>query len=178
MSKKVKNLIEKDLSNRFSTLEGVAVVNPRGIGAIKNNAMRRRLREKGLRMAVVKNTLARRASATTKIAGFDQLLDGPSAVIYGQGSVSAVARILLEEKKADETLELRGLFFDGEIYIGEKGVEQASKLPTREEAISQIVALVLAPGAKLSGVLKGQAGKVAALVKAIEEKAEKAGAAA
>lgn len=178
MSKKVKNLIEKDLSNRFSTLEGVAVVNPRGIGAIKNNAMRRRLREKGLRMAVVKNTLARRASATTKIAGFDQLLDGPSAVIYGQGSVSAVARILLEEKKADETLELRGLFFDGEIYIGEKGVEQASKLPTREEAISQIVALVLAPGTKLGGVLKSQAGKVAALVKAIEEKAEKAGAAA
>jgi large subunit ribosomal protein L10 len=178
MSKKVKNLIEQDLASRFSGLEGIAVVNPRGIGAIKNNAMRRRLREKGLQMAVVKNTLARRASATTKIKGFEGLLDGPSAVIYGQGSVSAVARILLEEKKVDETLELRGLFFDGEIYVGQDGVEQASKLPTREEAIGQIVALVLAPGAKLGGILKGQASKVASLVKAIEEKAEKAGAAA
>jgi large subunit ribosomal protein L10 len=175
MSKKVKSLIEKDLASRFSPLEGIAVVNPRGIGAIKNNAMRRRLREKGLRMAVVKNTLARRASDNTKIKGFDTLLDGPSAVIYGQGSVSAIARILLDEKKADETLELRGIFFDGEVYTGQEGVEQASKLPTREEAIGQVVALILAPGAKLGGIFKGQAGKVAALIKAVEERAEKAG---
>jgi large subunit ribosomal protein L10 len=176
MSKKVKNLIEKELNNRFSSLEGIAVVNPRGIGAIKNNAMRRRLRDKGLKMAVVKNTLAKRAGSTTKIKGFESLLEGPSAVIYGQGTVSAIARILLDEKKLDDTLELRGLFFDGESYIGEKGVEQASKLPTREEAIGQVVALILAPGAKLGGIFKGQAGKVAALIKAVEEKAEKAGA--
>jgi large subunit ribosomal protein L10 len=174
MSKKVKSLIEKDLTGRFAPLEGIAVINPRGIGAIKNNAMRRRLREKGLRMAVVKNTLAKRAADGSKIKGFDTLLDGPSAVIYGQGSVSAIARVLLDEKKQDEKLELRGLFFDGEVYVGEKGIEQASKLPTREEAIGQVVALILAPGAKLGGLLKGQAGKVAALIKAIEEKAEKA----
>ncbi len=174
MSKKVKSLIEKDLAGRFSGLEGIAVVNPRGIGAIKNNAMRRRLRDKGLRMAVVKNTLAKRAADGSKIKGFDTLLDGPSAVIYGQGTVSGIARILLEEKKQDETLELRGIFFDGEVYTGQEGVEQASKLPTREEAIGQVVALILAPGAKLGGILKGQAGKVAALIKAVEEKAEKA----
>lgn len=178
MSKKVKSLIEKDLSGRFAPLDGIAVINPRGIGAIKNNAMRRRLRDHGLRMAVVKNTLAKRAADGSKIKGFDTLLDGPSAVIYGKGTVSAIARVLLEEKKKDDKLELRGLFFDGEVYIGDKGIEQASKLPTREEAIGQVVALVLAPGARLGGILKSQAGKVAALVKAIEEKAEKAGGAA
>ena len=61
------------------------------------------------------------------------------------------------------------------MYIGDKGVEQVSKLPTREEAIGQIVALILAPGAKLGGIFKGQAGKVAALIKAVEERAEKSG---
>lgn len=176
MSKKVKSLIEKDLATRFSPLEGIAVVNPRGIGAIKNNAMRRRLREKGLRMAVVKNTMAKRASDNTKIKGFDSLLEGPSAVIYGQGTVSGIARILLEEKKNDETLELRGIFFDGEVYTGQEGVELASKLPTREEAIGQVVALILAPGARLGGIFKDQAGKAAALVKAVEEKAKAGGA--
>ena len=44
---------------------------------------------------------------------------------------------MLDEKKADETIELRGIFFDGEVYVGDKGVEQVSKLPTREEAIGQ-----------------------------------------
>ena len=179
MSKMVKNLITRDISDRLKDIDAVAVINPRGIPAIKNNAMRRKLREKGLRMTVVKNTLAKRAvGADSKLKGFDKLLDGPSAVIYGKASVSTIARLILDEKKLDEKIELRGIFFDGEVYVGDKGVEQVSKLPTREEAIGQVVALILAPGAKLAGTLKGQAGKVAALIKAIEEKAEKGGGAA
>jgi large subunit ribosomal protein L10 len=172
MSKQVKSLITKELSERFKDLDGVGVINPRGINAIKNNQIRRRLHEKGLRMTVVKNTLARRATTASKLKGFEKLLDGPSAVIYGKAaSISAVARTLLDEKKADATIELRGMFFDGELYIGDKGVEQVSKLPTREEAIGNLVGLILGPGSKLAGALKGPGGKLGALLKAIEEKA-------
>lgn len=178
MSKKVKNLIEKQIEADLQGIDGVAVINPRGINAIKNNQIRRKLSEQGLRMRVVKNTLARRASERTKVKGIDKLLDGPSAVIFGNASISAIARLLLEEKRADDKIELRGMFFDGEVYVGEAGVEQVSKLPTREEAIGNIVALALSPGKNLAGIFKGQAGKVAALIKAVEEKAEKAGATA
>ena len=177
MSKSVKALIEKEMSVKFKDIESVAVINPRGIDAIKNNLIRRRLREKGLRMTVVKNSLVRRATAQTKLKGFDKLLEGPSAVIYGKASISAVARLLLEEKKNDEKIELRGIFFDGEVYEGEAGVKKVSKLPTREEAIGLIVAAMLSPGKKLAGALKGPAGKMAAIIKTIEEKAkEKEGA--
>ena len=176
MSKYVKNLITKDLSKRFEGLDAVGVINPRGVDATKTNLLRRRLREKGLRMTVVKNSLARRATAGSKLTGFEKLLDGASAVVYGkQASISAMARLLLEEKKTDDKIELRGIFFDGELYEGDKGVEQVSKLPTREEAIGQVVALILAPGQRLGGIFKGQAGKVAALIKAVEERAEKNG---
>jgi large subunit ribosomal protein L10 len=179
MSKKIKSLITKELGDRFKGVESVAVINPRGIGATKNNQIRRKLREKGLRMTVVKNTLAKRAVGDdSKIKGFDKLLDGPSAVIYGEASISTIARLILDEKKTDEKIELRGIFFDGEVYVGDKGVEQVSKLPTREEAIGQVVALILAPGQRLGGIFKGQAGKVAALIQAIEEKKEKEGGAA
>ena len=176
MSKKVKNLITRELGERFKGVDSVAVINPRGINATKNNQIRRKLREKGLRMTVVKNTLAKRAVPDdSKLKGFDALLDGPSAVIYGEASVSTIARLILDEKKADEKIELRGIFFDGEVYVGDKGVEQVSKLPTREEAIGQVVALILAPGQRLGGIFKGQAGKIAALIKAVEERAEKSG---
>src|SRR5215207_2275917 len=178
MSKLVKGLVQKEIAKRLADIDGVAVINPRGIDAIKNNLIRRRLRAKGVRMTVVKNTLAKRAVGDGKLKGFDALLDGPSAVIYGEASIATIARMILDEKKTDDKLELRGIFFDGEAYIGDKGVEQVSKLPTREEAIGQIVALILAPGSKLSGIFKGQAGKVAALVKAVEERAEKTGGAA
>jgi large subunit ribosomal protein L10 len=172
MSKKIKSLIEKELTNRFSSLDGVAVISPKGIDGLKNNLLRRRFREKGLRMTVVKNTLARRAAAGTKLRGFESLLDGPSAVVYGKASVPSIARMLVEEKKNDEKLELRGVFFDGEAYVGEKGVLQVSKLPTREEAIGLIVAAIVGPGRKLISAVKGPTGTLAGILKSIEEKAK------
>jgi len=72
-------------------------------------------------------------------------------------------------------LELRGVFFDGEVYAGEEGVQTASKLPTREEAIGQVLTLLLSPGRRLAGMFKGPGGRLAGLVKAIEEKAKSAG---
>jgi large subunit ribosomal protein L10 len=179
MSKKLKSLIEKELKTKYADVDGVAVINPRGIDAIKTNLIRRRLHEKGAKMTVVRNTLARRATTGTKLEGFDKLLDGPSAVIHSTQSIANLARLLLDEKKADETLEIRGIFFDGEVYIGDKGIEQVSKLPTREEAIAGVVAALLGPGRKLAGALKGPGGKLGGLLKTIEEKAtEKEGATA
>ncbi|HEX2974112.1 MAG TPA: 50S ribosomal protein L10 [Tepidisphaeraceae bacterium] len=178
MSKYVKNLIMRDLADRLKDIDSVAVISPRGISASKNNQIRRKLHEQGLRMMVVKNALAKRSLGGGKLKGFDQLLDGPSAVIYGKASVSTMARLLLDQKKTEEKLELRGIFFDGEVYAGEAGVKQVSKLPTREEAIGQIVAAMLSPGRKLAGVFKGQASKMASILKTVEEKAkEKEGAA-
>jgi large subunit ribosomal protein L10 len=123
-------------------------------------------------MTVVKNTLARKSVEGKKLEGFDKLLDGPSAVVYGESvSISAVARLLLDEKKGDETIELRGIFFDGEVYTGEDGVKKVSTLPTREEAIGNLVGLILGPGARLAGALKGPGSQLGALLKAIGEKA-------
>jgi large subunit ribosomal protein L10 len=180
MSKKVKSLIEKDTAARLDGIEAVAVLNPRGIGATANNQIRRRLREQNLRMTVVKNTMAARATANSKLKGFEKLLEGPSALVYGQGvGISAIARAILAEKKLIEdnkgTLELRGAFFDGEIYEGDKGIDKASKLPTREEAIGSVIAAILGPGKMLAGALKGPGGTLGALLKTIEEKGGAAG---
>ena len=175
MSKKVKSLIEKETATRLTGVEAVGVLNPRGIGAIANNQIRRRLREQNLRMTVVKNTMAARATANSKLKGFESLLSGPSALVYGQGvGIAAIARAILAEKKLIEdnkgTLELRGAFFDGDIYEGDKGFEKASKLPTREEAIGNVIAAILGPGKKIAGALKGPAGILGGILKTLEEK--------
>ena len=174
MSKYVKDLITRELAQRFAELDGVAVINPRGIDAIKNNQMRRRFREKELWMTVVKNSLARRAVEDgSKLKGFDRLLEGPSAVVYGKAvSISAIARTVLDEKKNDDKIELRGGFFDGEVYTGDAGVEQVSKLPTREEAIGLLVSAILGPGRKLAAALKGPGGTLGAVLRTIEDKAK------
>ena len=180
MSKKVKSLIEKETAVRLEGIEAVGVLNPRGIGAIANNQIRRRLREKNMRMTVVKNTMAARATANSKLKGFEKLLEGPSAIVYGQGvGIAVIARAILEEKKRLEdnkgTLELRGAFFDGEIYEGDKGLDKASKLPTREEAIGLVIGALMGPGKKLAGALKGPGGMLGGILKTLEEKGGAAG---
>ncbi len=172
MSKFVKNLIMKELASQFKDVDAVAVLSPRGINATKNNLIRRHLRQKGLKMHVVKNSLAKRALIDPKLKGFQELLEGPCALVFGKASISAIARALLDEKKTNEKLELRGIYFDGEVYPGEKGVQQVSKLPTREEAVSNILAALLGPGRKLAAILKGPGGKLGGVLKTIEEKAK------
>ncbi len=180
MSKQVKELLTRDLQKRLEGVESVAVLNPRGINATRTNQLRRKLHEHKLRMTVVRNSLVRRlvTQSDSPLKGFEPLLDGPSAVVYGDASISQIARILLDQKKELEGIELRGIFFDGDIFPGEEGVEKVSKMPTREEAIGTIVAAILGPGRKLAAAVKGPGGKVGAVLKSIQEKRESAGEAA
>ncbi|HQY89711.1 MAG TPA: 50S ribosomal protein L10, partial [Tepidisphaeraceae bacterium] len=66
MSKRIKNLIEKELGSKFKNIEGVAVLNPVGLDGNKTNKIRRKLNENGMKMTVVRNSLARRATGDSK----------------------------------------------------------------------------------------------------------------
>ena len=177
MSKTIKNLIERELEGKLKDVAGCAVVNSRGLDGIRNNNLRRKLSESGMKMLVVKNSLARRAVANSALKGFETLLDGPSAVVYGQKvEVSAIARLLVDARKDNEKLELRGVFFDGKAYTGQKGVEEISKLPSREEALAILVGAILAPGGKLAAAIKGPGSTLGGILKAIELKQPEAAA--
>lgn len=180
MSKRVKALLEKDLEQRLSGVDAVAVINPRGIDAIKTNKLRKIFAQRGVKMTVVKNTLARRTGSRVGIEGFQPLLDGPSALVYGvqkdgqePTSISNVCRLLMEQKRDKslaQILELRGVFFDGELYHGEKGVEKVSKFSTREEAIAEVLSAVLGAGGGVLAALSGPGACLGGILKSIEEK--------
>src|SRR5260370_7678253 len=111
MSKKVKSLVTRELKKRLSDVEGVAVISRRGINGNRNHAIRRKLHEQGLKMTVVRNTLVKRATEGSKLAGFEKLLVGPSAVVYGKARIPPISRLLMAENKTDANLELRAAFF-------------------------------------------------------------------
>lgn len=170
MSKRIKNLIEKELGSKFKNIEGCAVLNPLGLDGIKTNKIRRELNKNGMKMTVVRNSLVRRATGESKLKGFEKLLNGASAVVYGEKvEASAIARVLVDLKKDNDKLEFRGVFFDGEVFDGDKGVKLVSSFPTRTEAIGQVIGALLGPAQQIAGALN-QGGMVAGLVKAIEDK--------
>ena len=91
----------------------------------------------------------------------------PARVIYGDVETSAIARLLVDAKKDNEALELRGVFFDGEAYVGEAGTKKVSTFPTRDEAIGQVIGALLGPIQTVAAQLN-QGGTIAAILSAIE----------
>lgn len=173
MSKTVKNLMIRDYKERLAGVSDALVISLRGVGGIDTNKMRQDLREKQVRITVMRNSLATHAMKGTPLAGLEKLLTGPTALAYGEAGVIDAARAVVDWAKKLEKLELRGAILDGVLFEGKKGVEELSKFPTKAEAQARVVTLVLSPAKNLMAQVKGPGGQVMGIVKTIEGKLEK-----
>lgn len=173
MSKPVKNMILRDYVAKFGEESDVAVISIRGINSNDTNKIRSDLRKKDIRVTVIRNSLVKRHFADGALDALAPVLNGPSTLAYGGASVVEVARELVALVKTFPGIELKGALLDGQLFEGEAGVEALSKFPTREEALSQTVALILSPARKLVSSVLGPGKRVASVIKSIEEKLEK-----
>lgn len=178
MSKPVKELLRKELARRFEGVTSLAVVGFTGIDAVSTHRVRGRLREKDIRLTVVKNSIARQAFDAVGLGQAKDLLDGPCAVAFANDSdavgVVEVVRELLDIGKDVPNLTVKAALLDGEVFGAER-IRELSQFPTREEAVRLALACVLSPGAKLAGCLIGPAATIAGLVKAIQNIREQEG---
>ncbi len=173
MSKPVKEMIVSDYQGRLEGAEEALVISLRGVDAEGTETIRSGLREKSVRLTVVKNSLAKKAFEGTPLEVLGPVMKGQNAMLYSERSVVEVARELIKLVKDFPDVELKGAVLDGELYAGEDGVTALSKFPTRDEAIAKVVTLILSSARNLVAQVKGPGSKVAGLVKAIEEKLEK-----
>jgi len=173
MSKMIKEMLVEEYQSRLEGVDEAMLISLRGVGANATNEIRSKLAAKGIEVTVVRNALAKKAFEGKGLEALDSVLIGQNAIVYGAESVVNVAREVVELLKDYPNIELKGACLDGQLYAGDEGCKELSKFPTREEAIAEVVTLVLSPGRNLAGQLKGPGGRIAGLLKAIEEKLEK-----
>ena len=172
MSKPVKNMIIEMYREQFRDVSGALLVDIRGVTSNDGMKLRSGLLQKGIRVTVVKNSLARKAFEATGLAPIGDMLEGPSAMVYGEQSVVNIARDLLDFVKKYEKLQFKGAIMDGTVF-GPDQLETLSKYPTREEAQAQIIQVVLSPAGQVIGAATSAGSQIASILKAIEEKLEK-----
>lgn len=173
MSKPMKEMIIREYRSRFSDVENGALISIRGVSSNDTMQLRSGLRDKSIRVTVLRNALARKAFEGTGLESLGELLEGPNALAYGGESVVDVAREVVKLLEQFPKLELRGAVLDGMVFRGDAGVRELSKFPTRDEAIAEVVTLVLSPARNLMGQVQGPGRRIAGIVKAVEEKLEK-----
>ncbi len=134
----------------------------RGIEVGDLTLLRKKARESGVYLHVVKNTLVRRAVANTPFAGLADQMTGP--LIYGLSEDAvAAAKVLVEFAKGNEKLVVKSGCYSGEV-LDINGVKELAMIPSREELLAKLLGVMQAP-------VSGFAGALAALAKKRESDA-------
>jgi ribosomal protein L10 len=176
MSKYVKNLISDYVRTQLAGVDDALLVNMVGLNANTDGRLRAELRKKNIHILVVKNSLARRATAGTRLAPMFEGVGGTSAVCWGGEDIVSLAKevVRLAKDVKLKPFEARGGVMDGQKLSPEQ-VERVSKLPSRMEQLGILVGQILGPGARLASQLNGPGGTLVSQLteraKALEEQA-------
>jgi len=175
MSKKIKEMLAADLRERIGQHRDILVVDYSKLDGVTANNMRLKLHKQKITLLGVKNSLARRALGELGLDALAPYLSGPSTLVFGGPDIVALSKEIAKWAKDLESLQIKGGLVEGN-SIGPEGVQALSKSPSREELLGKVVALCLAPGARLAGALLAAGGTVCGQVKSIAEKPEEAAA--
>ena len=170
MSKAIKQMQMDSLKKTFAGVRDMVFLNMVGLNAIAENKVRLDLRKKGIRLHQVKNSLARRTFAEAGMS-FEKPWQGSTTVAFGANSVKGLSKAIEEVvKKHEKVVKVKGAVADGQ----EVEFAQALKMPTRLEAIGEVIGMIMGPASTIAAMLTGPASQVASQIVTISEKKEEA----
>lgn len=177
MSKYVKDLVASEYKSDLQGVGDLLLVNISGMNANANMRLRREFRAKNIRLKMIKNSLARRATEGTALAPAFEGGGLSAAALWGGEDIVSLAKevIRLAKEKQYEPFAPLGGVMAGE-KLSKAQVEEVSKWPSRAEQLSILVGQILSPGATLAAQLLGPGGALASQVKQKgEEKSDDSG---
>lgn len=140
----------------------VVVVDYLGLTVAQVTELRKQLREAGVEMHVMKNSIISRAAEAAGLEGMEDVFKGPTAVAFSSEDVVAPAKIMAEFAKTAEALTIKGGVIEGKVASVEE-IEALAKLPNRDGMLSMLLSVLQAPVRNF-----------ALAVKAVSEKEEEA----
>ncbi len=177
MTREEKNQVVEDLKVKFSDANYFYITDSSELTVEQVNNLRSLLFEKGIRLQVVKNTLAKKAmeslSDTKDFSGLYECLKGPTSFIFTEvGNVPA--KVIKQFRESHDKPLLKGAYIDSSVYIGDDQLSSLASLKSKEELIAEIISLLQSPAKNVVGALQSGGSTIAGLVKALQDRAEAA----
>jgi large subunit ribosomal protein L10 len=138
-----KKAVVAEVSAQVANAQTIAVAEYRGIEVGDLTVLRRKARESGVYLRVLKNTLVRRAVAGTPFAGLTDQLVGPLIYSISADPVAA-AKVLNDFAKTNDKLVLKAGSYSGKL-LDQAGVQALASIPSREELLSKLLYVMQAP---------------------------------
>jgi large subunit ribosomal protein L10 len=173
MTKEEKGVLIEELKEKFANSTYFYIADASGMSVAQTNDFRRLCFQRGIEYRVVKNSLIRKAleSLDTDYSAFsDSVLKGFSGVLFSNESGSAPAKLLKDfHKNGTEKPVFKGASIDSSLFIGTENLDKLTKVKSRLEMIAELVGLLQSPGQKLASALQSGGGKVAGVLKTLQE---------
>lgn len=145
----------------------------RGLTVEQITSLRVKARQDGVWLKVVKNTLAKRAIAGTEYECLQDSLKGPLILAFSKEDPGAAARIAKDFAKNNEQFVVKALALGGKL-LPASDLERLAKLPTREQAIATLMAVMKAPIEKFVRTLAEPHAKLVRTVAAVRDQKQAA----
>ncbi len=157
-----------DVVDRMKRAQSVIVLDYRGLTVAEVSDLRSKFREAGVEYKVIKNNMLKRAADELKIEGMDDFFKGPTAVAFGYEDPVSAAKILCKFVKGVNKTQIKGGLLDGKA-MDAAGIENLSKLPSKEELIAKMLGSMNAPITNFALALQAIPRGLACALKAVAE---------
>jgi len=168
-----KKVVVSELAAVAASAHSAIAAEYRGLSVSQMTELRKQARSAGVYLRVVKNTLARRAVEGTDFECMQQGLVGPLVLAFSQDEPGAAARLMKDFTKNHEKLQIKLVSFGGQM-LGAGDLDRLAQMPTRDQAISLLMAVMKAPLDKFARTLNEVPGKLVRTVAAIRDQKQAA----
>ena len=165
---KEKQAIVAEVNDTASNALSAVMADYRGVTVDGMTELRKAAREQNVQVRVIRNTLAKRAFEGTEFECLSESLLGPNILAFSLEDPGAGARIFKDFAKANEKFEIKALSVGGKLLPAEQ-IDALAKLPTRDQGLSMLMSVMLAPVTKLTRTLNEVPTKVTRAVAAVRD---------
>ncbi len=147
-----------EVTDKLKNSSCTIVADYRGLSVAQVTQLRKSLREAGIEFQVLKNTLARRATANAELSELDEFLIGPTAIAFSKDDIVTPAKILTDFAKKNENLSVKAGVVEGRV-VGFDQIKALADLPSREGLLSMLLSVLQAPVRNFALAVKAVAEK-------------------